>query len=277
MKPSETKPSTKKSSRKKSDTYETFAREVLEWYQVHGRHTLPWRKSITPYKILVSEIMLQQTQVVRVLPKYELWMKKYPTLISLSQASLQEILVLWQGLGYQRRARALLTIAKTQTKLPKSYQELLALPGIGEYTASAMMAFAYNTFEHMLETNIRTALVERFHNKKSAITDEVLKKDLKILIELPEVKKCGAREWYCALMDYGAYLKAGGISHNTKIAGYKKQTAYEGSFRKLRAETLFAITHNKALPIDARVPMVLTELKKEGFIKRSTKDGWVVV
>lgn len=254
--------------------YSDFARSVLSWYKTYGRHDLPWRRSITPYKILVSEIMLQQTQVSRVHDKYKMWMTKYPTLRALSLATLEEVLILWQGLGYQRRAKALLTIAKEHRCIPKTYEGLLTLPGIGEYTASAIMAFAYDSFSPMLETNIRTALIETFHTKKKVVSDEALKIDLAHLTSCKEVQSVGARIGYYALMDYGAYLKKEGISHNARTKGYRKQTAYIGSQRKVRAEVLFAITHNVALPQDARVPEVLEVLAKERFIIGSTKSGW---
>lgn len=274
MKASETKRKSKKVILDKK--YTAFAKEVLTWYKKRGRHDLPWRTAINPYKILVSEIMLQQTQVSRVLTKYTLWMKQYPTLKKLSQANLKDILVLWQGLGYQRRAKALLAIAMKVQELPKETKELVALPGIGEYTASALQAFAYNSFSPMLETNIRTALIEAFHPKIKDINDTVLKKDLINLMEVTQVKKAGARIWYWALMDYGAHLKVKGVSHNTRTKGYKKQAPYKNSFRKVRAEVLFAITHNTALPVDERTPLVLSELKEEGFIRGSTKGGWVI-
>ena len=259
------------------DKYASFARTILDWYYEYGRHDLPWRHKITPYTILVSEVMLQQTQVSRVITKYKTWVKKYVTLKKLGEANLQEVLVLWQGLGYQRRAKALLTIARAVRTLPKTEKELLELPGIGEYSASAIRDFAYNEFSSMLETNIRTALIEHFHTKKKDIDDIVLKKDLNILMELNDIKKVGARVWYWSLMDYGAHLKVRGISHNARVKGHTKQTPYKNSFRKVRAEVLFAITHNTALPTDERMALVLKELQGEGFIKGSTRNGWSIV
>lgn len=244
-----------------------FIKQVLAYHAQHGRHDLAWRKAITPYKILVSEIMLQQTQVSRVGPKFKEWMKKYPSLSALSQATLSEILVLWQGLGYQRRAKALYEIAKSITRLPKMYEELLQLKGIGPYTASAVCAFAYDTFpEYLLETNIRTALIEAFHQGETEIHDGVLYDDLARLTKNPAVQKIGARVWYYALMDYGAYLKLQRISHNSKSKHYAKQTPFEGSLRQLRAKTLFAITHKEKLPKDERVDQVLAQLVKEGYV-----------
>ncbi len=254
-----------------------FLRTVIDFYSKYGRHELAWRKSITPYKVLVSEIMLQQTQVSRVLPKYELWLKLYPTLNKLRNASLTQVLTLWQGLGYQRRAKALLTTANSVSSIPKNFNELRMLPGVGEYTASALMAFAYNTFDNpVIETNIRTALIEHFFNERSEVNDEELKDILIQLSNLEEVRKLGARHWYYALMDYGAHLKTKAVSHNSKSSSYKRQTKYKGSQRELRAKVLFAITHKNNLPEDARLEVVLNELLKEGFILK-TKSSYRVV
>ncbi len=244
-----------------------FIKDILEYYKKYGRHDLVWRKNITPYKILVSEIMLQQTQVTRVIPKFTEWMKKYPTLTALSKSNLQEVLVLWQGLGYQRRAKALLNIAKSTKQLPKSYDELLTLSGIGPYTGGAVMAFAYDTFSHpVLETNIRTVLIEHFHQGEENIHDGLLYDDLSRLVKYKNIHALGARHFYYALMDMGAHLKANKISHNTKSAHHSVQSRYEGSLRQLRAATLFAITHGAPLSNDERLPKVLEQLLKEKYI-----------
>ena len=241
--------------------------DVLNYYKISGRHELVWRKKISAYKILVSEVMLQQTQVTRVIPKFLEWMKKFPTLRVLRGASLQEVLILWQGLGYQRRAKALLAVAKEVSRLPVSYDELRKLPGIGPYTASAICAFAYDAFTHpVLETNIRTVLIEYFHLGENDIHDGVLYDDLDRLVSYQAVKELGARHFYYALMDYGAYLKSQKISHNKKSAHHTVQSAYKGSFRELRAKALFAITHGEILPQDMRLPKVLEKLAQEKYI-----------
>jgi A/G-specific adenine glycosylase len=252
-----------------TDEYAIFIDDVIAHYKSSGRHDLIWRKKITPYRILVSEVMLQQTQVGRVLTKFEAWMKVYPTLAALSHADLTDILILWQGLGYQRRAKALLRVAKEYTKLPKTFSELCALPGVGTYTASALSAFAYDTFSHpVLETNIRTALIEYFHQGEEKVHDGVLYDDLTKLESYKEVTSLGARHWYYALMDFGAHLKSTGISHNKKSAHHAVQSPYKGSHRELRAKTLFAITHKESLPKDERLSAVLDELMKEGYVTR---------
>ena len=244
-----------------------FIDVALQHYKKHGRHILSWRKKITPYRVLVSEVMLQQTQVSRVLPKFDTWMKQYPTLSALGRSTLHDVLILWQGLGYQRRAKALLAIGKQTKRLPRTFDGLCALPGVGIYTASAICAFAYDSFAHpLLETNIRTALIEYFHKKEEEVSDEVLYKDLFRLEGYAKVQTLGARYWYYALMDFGAHLKASKVSHNRKSAHHHTQTPYEGSLRKLRAGVLFAITHSQTLPDDIRVPHVLNLLTEEGFL-----------
>lgn len=248
---------------------DNFIKEVFSYYDKEGRHDLVWRKKITPYKILVSEVMLQQTQVKRVEDKFKAWIKKYPTLQALKKASLQDILILWQGLGYQRRAKALFSIAEKYTKIPNSYEELLMLPSVGSYTASAVMAFAYDAFSYpVIETNIRTVLIEEFHQGEEKVHDGALCDDLERLMKNDMVKQRGARAWYYALMDYGAMLKEKNISHNAKSAHYAKQSAYKGSLRELRAKTLFAIAHKNDLPSDERLEDVLNVLIKEGYIAK---------
>lgn len=258
---------------KKDIEDKAFIDYILTHYKKHGRHDLIWRKNINAYRIIVSEIMLQQTQVSRVLPKFEQWMKQYPTLKILKTAQFKDILVLWQGLGYQRRAKALYELAQSYASVPKTYEKLLDVRGVGSYTASAVCAFAYDTFTHpVLETNIRTALIEEFHQGEEEIHDGLLYEDLERLVKYPKVQKVGARTWYYALMDYGAYLKQQNISHNKKSAHHVTQTPYKGSTRELRAKVLFALTHGEKLRGDARELEVLQSLQKEGYIeKRRTR------
>lgn len=252
--------------------------EVLKWYDVHGRHDLIWRKKITAYSVLVSEIMLQQTQVSRVLLKYKEWMRKYPTLGALSKSDLKDVLILWQGLGYQRRAKALLTIARENSIIPRTYDELLLLSGVGTYTASAVCAFAYDTFAHpVLETNIRTVLIEFFHQGEESVHDGMLYDDLSRLESHKQVRVRGARHWYYALMDYGAYLKENKISHNKKSRHYTVQTPYKGSLRELRAKVLFAITHSENIPLDSRLDEVLKQLSQEKFIQQNCNGDYILV
>lgn len=186
-----------------------FVRTIKSFYKKEGRHDLPWRQTTDPYKILVSEIMLQQTQVSRVLEKYKQFLKAFPTAKILAQAPQAEVVKLWSGLGYNRRARFLHQCAKEITVLkqfPKTVEDLEKLPGIGHYTARAVATFAFNQPHVFIETNIRTVFVYHFFPKKKAVSDTDI---LKLVEHTLDTKN--PRQWYWALMDYGSYLKSQGI------------------------------------------------------------------
>lgn len=213
------------------------------FYKKHGRHDLPWRETQDLYKILVSEVMLQQTQVDRVVPFYTSFIKRFPTARSLASAPLSDVLKAWQGLGYNRRAKLLQAAAKHLSDVHvlayrSKYERLEELPGVGPYTACAVAAFAYNQDVVVIETNIRTAIIHHFFaDRKQKVSDreiaEVLRRTL---------SKGRAREWYSALMDYGAHLKRSGVSHNARVSGYVKQSKFAGSLRQARGAILRALT-----------------------------------
>ncbi len=229
-------------------TIPQFRRIVLSYYRKEGRHTLPWRRSRTPYRVLVSEVMLQQTQVERVIPYFREWMKKYPTVRALADAPLSDVLRSWQGLGYNRRAKMLHDAAKVIMKqhggkVPRTVEELEALPGVGPYTARAIAAFAYDENVVFIETNLRTAVIHHFFADRSGIPDsEVLAVLEKALPKNSRANSrvLGSREWYAALMDYGAHLKRSGVRINAKSKGYVKQAAFKGSGREARGAILRA-------------------------------------
>lgn len=223
-------------------TVPQFRRIVWAHYKKHGRHDLPWRHTRDAYKILVSEVMLQQTQAERVIPFYKTFIKKFPTAKKLAEASLSEVLKEWQGLGYNRRAKMLRSAAKEIVlkygdTFPAVYGELVELPGVGPYTARAIAAFAYNQDVVFVETNIRTAIIHHFFARKKKVSDREIEKVLERA--LPKGK---AREWYSALMDYGAHLKRSGISHNARSKKYTKQSHFAGSLREARGTILRAYT-----------------------------------
>src|SRR3989344_2151314 len=195
-------------SRKSSGTHRSrfvaFQRLVWAEYKKHGRHDLPWRRTRNPYRVLVSEVMLQQTQVERVIPFYKRFLKLFPSVRALAHASLSKVLRAWQGLGYNRRAKALRETAreivlKQGGLVSKEESTLTALPGVGVYTARAILAFAYNKDVAFVETNIRTAVIRHFFPRRNTVTDKEI---LEVLQRaLPQGR---ARLWYSALMDYGA-------------------------------------------------------------------------
>lgn len=199
---------------------------------------MPWRQDISAYSVLVSEIMLQQTQVERVRVKYDEFMKKFPTIIQLAEASLADVLKVWQGLGYNRRAKYLHETAKIVTKyhagsIPNTYDELIHLPGIGPNTAGAICAYAYNHPAIFIETNIRTVLIHHCFADKITVDDKQIKLKLEQLIDRQH-----PREFYWALMDYGSWLKQSGVKNNQRSKHYKKQTPLKGSVREVRGHII---------------------------------------
>ena len=251
---------------------------------------MPWRQTHDPYKVLVSEVMLQQTQVERVIPFYKKFIKKFPTAKALASAPLADVLKAWQGLGYNRRAKLLRDAARKlpsvsfssyRTDLIRLVKDLERLPGVGPYTARAVAAFAYNADVVFVETNIRTAIIHHFfpnvghRHRKSNISDRdigaVLKKAL---------PKGRAREWYSALMDYGAHLKRSGVQVNAKSKHYTKQSKFDGSLRQVRGAILRALTAGKSLAgvkkeYPDRFALALAALAHDGMIKKKGR-GWAI-
>jgi len=265
-----------------------FIQTVKEYYHKHGRHDLPWRMTTDPYKIVVSEIMLQQTQVSRVIEKYYTFLKAFPTVQVLANASLQQVLLQWSGLGYNRRARFLHQMAQTVVKeksgvFPKHFDELLELPGIGHYTAGAICAFAYNKPITIIETNIRTVfLYHFFNNSKEAQHDGLVKVADSELLPLIEktLDQNNPREWYWALMDYGSYLKSQGIKIHRSSTHYKKQTTFKGSLREVRGAIIKMLTKHSATVLQVqkstgfeidRIEEAVQILIKEGIIGKKIK------
>lgn len=262
----------------------SFQRIVWNFYQKHGRHSLPWRLTRDPYKILVSEIMLQQTQVDRVIPYYQHFVKKFPTSDALARARTAEVLKAWQGLGYNRRAVNLQRAAQEVVRkygcaFPEKYEDILALPGVGPTTAGDIVAFAYNAPAVVLETNIRQVFFHHFFPEMLKRKDKACKiydKDVAPLVEKTLDKK-NPREWYYALMDYGAYLKKTGRNHISKSAHYKKQSKFKGSNRELRSNILKLVlkksrTEEEVLKLlEAPAPDIkknLLALEKEGLLRK---------
>lgn len=258
-----------------------FRKTILDYYIKHGRHAMAWRHTTNPYRIVVSEVMLQQTQVNRVALKYPEFIKQFPTFASLAKASVADVLGAWQGLGYNRRALNLKKLAEAvmkhyKGKLPQDPVLLDELPGIGEATASSIAAFAFNMPVAFIETNIRRVYIHFFFTNKKNVHDSDI---LAVLSRTLDANN--PREWYWALMDYGSMLASAVKNPNRRSAHYVKQPKFEGSLRQVRGAILkLLVKHKKctaaevakqtAKPAD-RINEALASLEKDGFIVRQKK------
>jgi A/G-specific adenine glycosylase len=258
---------------------EQFQKTIYEYYR-HNKRTFPWRNTHDPYLILVSEIMLQQTQTDRVVPRFESFVSTFPTIESLAQAPLKKVLQQWQGLGYNRRGLMLHkaakeTVAHYNSKLPKDKKLLESLPGIGPYTAGAVMAFAFNTPVVMIETNIRTVFIHHFFTNHGDVHDNEL---LPLIEQTLDVKN--PRKWYSALMDYGNHLKKHHPNPNRKSKHYTKQSKFEGSDRQVRGLILRELTH-KNMSMQKLYKKIqrndLTFDRFEKIVHKLAKDSLVTV
>lgn len=253
-----------------------FQNTVLEYYRVHGRHGLPWRCSnadgtFDPYKILVSEIMLQQTQVPRVVSKFDEFLRLFPDVSSLAAAPLGDVLKAWSGLGYNRRAKFLRQAAQQIVReyggvLPRTSAELVRLSGVGPNTAGAVLAYAFDVPAVFIETNVRTVFIHHFFAGQQGITDR------DILDVAARSLPGSARTWYWALMDYGTHLKQTVGNLNKSSKHYTVQSPFAGSKRQVRGQILRLLANEprtKAelaeLVSDERLPQVLGDLLREGL------------
>lgn len=218
-----------------------FRRLVMSFYQAHGR-TFAWRETRDPYPILVSEVMLQQTQTARVAERYPLFLKHFPTVRALARASQVEVLSAWEGLGYYRRARNLHRAARVVCdehggRLPASCEALQTLPGVGAYTAAAVSAFAWNDPRPMVETNIRAVYLYAFFPRRRKVSDAAI---LTRVEESMDRTRC--REWFYALMDFGVELKRARPKIHTRSKHHVTQSRFEGSNRQIAARVLRFVT-----------------------------------
>lgn len=249
---------------------DAFVHRVWSEGRKHHRD-LAWRYIDDAYAVLVSEIMLQQTQVSRVEKYWPRFLKTFPTLDALASADTSLVLEHWQGLGYNRRALALKRTAEEcalrfEGELPRTYDELLKLPGIGPATAGGVMAFAYQEPALYLETNVRTVFLHELFPHEEGVSDKTLEP-----LVLETCSKEDPRGWYYALLDYGAYLKTIMPNPSRRSKHHSKQSAFEGSKRQKRAELVRIVLGAPGIST-AEAKRALDEFEQEKGRSEITED-----
>lgn len=238
---------------------------------------MPWRDDTRPYYILVSELMLQQTQVDRVIPKFKAFIDRFPDEEALAAASLGEVLRLWSGLGYNRRAKYLHDATKKIVQdfggtFPQSYTDLLSLPGVGPGTAGAILTYAFNQPHVFIETNVRTVYFHHFFGDEGKVTDKQLMPVIERTMDTDH-----PREFYWALMDYGSWLKKQGAGRVSQSSHYKKQSRLKGSVREMRGQIIRALASGDMtegalqmqVGVDQRFDQALAGLLRDGLVTQT--------
>lgn len=258
-----------------------FKTLVLTFYAEHGR-PFAWKETCDPYRILLSEVMLQQTQTSRVLPKYEAFLSRWPDFASLAEASTEELLSLWKGLGYNRRALNLRKSARMTEEwgwtIPNDEALIRTLPGVGKSTTAAILSFCYHEKSIYLETNVRRVLLTCFYPEEENVKDKALEA---LLVKLSLIQE-DMKTWYYALMDYGVLLKALFPNANKRSAHYTKQKKFENSNRQIRGQLIHLLTDTGSKSLlhiydllshfeDERILNSLEQLEQEGFVQEA--DG----
>jgi A/G-specific adenine glycosylase len=256
------------------DFQELLADKGAELYR-----TMPWREDTRPYYVLVSELMLQQTQVDRVIPKFEAFIREFPDEDALAAAPLSSVLQLWSGLGYNRRAKYLQEAAKMIVRdfggeFPSRYDDLLRLPGVGPNTAGAIMTYAFNQPVVFIETNVRTVYFHHFFENGDKVSDKALRQLVEDTINTEH-----PREFYWALMDYGTSLKKNGAGRIHQSTHYKKQSALKGSVREIRGQILKVLALadktpselQDAVDYDGRFDAALAGLMADGLVTKTAE------
>ena len=260
-----------------SDRVRALHTELLTWYAANGRN-LPWRRTTDAYLVLVSEVMLQQTQVPRVEPKYEEFLRLFPTLEALAERPLTDVLRAWRGLGYNNRAERLWRCAREvvarrpagqPATLPAALDGLLALPGIGPYTARAVLAFAHNADLAAVDANVRRVLTHEL-----GLAPDLAPAELQTVADavLPRGR---SRDWHNALMDYGSLVLT---ARATGIAPRTRQGAFEGSRRWYRSRLLRTLLDDGPQPVSALarrleadvrlIDDLCAALERDGLVRR---------
>jgi A/G-specific adenine glycosylase len=235
---------------------------------------LPWRETTDPYAILVSEVMLQQTQAERVTERYRAFLARFPSPAALAATDLGDLLTLWQGLGYNRRALALKQAATVLVErhagtVPDDRQALEALPGIGPYTAGAILAFAFDRAEVFIETNIRSVYLHHFFPDREGVTDREL-----LPLVAATLDRAAPRPWYNALMDYGSILKRTGANPSRRSRHHQRQSPFAGSNRQQRSLLLRTVLAQPGLTADDLARALAAPREQVGAnLARMTAEG----
>lgn len=266
-------------------------RHLIYSFYAKNRRSFPWRETSDPYEILVSEFMLQQTQTERVVKKYPLFISAFPNFESLDKASLREVFLLWQGLGYNRRAKALKDVGRVVIErggnLPQNPRELMELPFIGQSTGGAICAFAFGYPSVFIETNIRRVFIHTFFSPDAIVSDKEI-----LPLVASTLDRRDPRNWYYALMDYGVFLKRStGMNSNLRSAQYTVQPTFRNSNRELRGKIVKLLLESDTLSADRiaaatgtdceRVYSCLRALSKDGIVAETVEgfraEGFRVV
>jgi A/G-specific adenine glycosylase len=269
-------------------TLRAFRTLIKRYYAAHGRHDLPFRPpslkirkdgSLDPYRVFVSEMMLQQTQVPRVALSYSRFVKKFPTVRALAKAPLSAVLAAWSGLGYNRRAVYLKRAAERIVRehggrVPAEAEQLRALPGVGRNTAAAICVYAFDRPAVFIETNIRRAFIHHFFPRRRQVSDDEILPLVAAVLPRRDI-----RAWYYALMDYGTHLAAALPKRgnpNRRSRHYARQAKFEGSARQLRGAVLRELLRTKRMRQaelvqrlrDGRAARIARAMAAEGILRR---------
>ena len=260
------------------ETVGAFQQQIYSRYHSTPR-PMPWRTTGDPYHILTAEVMLQQTQVERVKTKYAEFLSAFPTLAALAAAPLEDVLRVWQGLGYNRRALALKRcaeeiISRYNGQFPRDAGELESLPGIGTYSARAVAAFAFGIAEPLIETNIRTVFIHFFFHGRDKVHDREI-----MPLVAATLDRHNPRQWYYALMDFGVWLKQLHPNPGRRSRHHAQQSRFEGSNRQLRSRLLRAVMAGPGFTAaelagqlgseQGDVERNLADMEREGFLCRT--------
>lgn len=257
-----------------SESIRGFQKKVMDWWETNARD-LPWRRDPSPYNVLVSEVMLQQTQVSRVVPKYHEFLQEFPTLEKLASADTKKLLRVWSGMGYNRRAIWLREAARQileRDDFPQNMDELRRLKGVGPYTSRSILIFAFNEDLAAVDTNIRRVLIA------CGFADEEMT-DCQIQDIADALLLSGrSRDWHNALMDYGSDVLN---ARSTGIAPTSSQPRFSGSSRQVRGAIIRFLKDTESLSLNqlgiylenegidsTELESILERLIEEGFIDR---------